>query len=259
MANDIAPLKLDQANGRLCELEAGTDCIDPQFVEPDPNVAIAQSAATAAQATANANSTDIATIQAEQLTQDTDIGDLQAADAAQDAEIAANTAVRHDEVTLGVGSDPALDLTDQVLTLDLNTAIAAYLDRAFIADDTPAINTAANVFVPYVTLNFTAAHSTDYRIAISYIWSNDAVANDFRGQLLLDGTPLWEHRQEPQDSAGADGGTGSGTDQRYLASYEEIVNLTSGPHTLVFQFASSGVGVEAAVYQADLTVERFLL
>jgi len=258
MANDIVPLKLDQANNRLCELEAGTDCIDPQFVEVDPNVAIAQAAAEAAQDTANDNATNIANLQAEQLVQDTDIDDLQTADAAQDIEIADNTAARHDEVTLGAGSDPALDLTDQVLTLDLNTAIAAYLDRASESVVGPSINTTANGFIPYATLNFTSLHDASYRLAVSYIWAHDSAANDFRAQFLLDGVSMWEHRQEPKDSAGADGGTGAATDQRHLSHYEEVVPLAAGAHTLVLEFAPSAGGVEATIFEADITSERFI-
>lgn len=300
MANDIVPLKLDQANNRLCELEAGTDCIDPQFVEDDPNVAIAQAAADAAQATADGNATDIATLQSEQsvqdtaiadnaalaasntgaigvvsaglaatdsnlaaivseqVTQNTDISDIRADNAAQDAVIADNTAARHDAVSLGAGSDPALDLTDQVITLDLDTAIAAYLDRSSESVAGPNINTVANTFITYATLNFTALHDASYRLAVSYIWSHDSAANDFRAQFLLDGAVMWEHRQEPKDSAGADGGTGAATDQRHLSHYEEVVTLTAGAHTLVLQFAPSAGGVESTIFEADITSERYI-
>ena len=143
--------------------------------------------------------------------------------------------------------------------LDLNAAIATYLDRSFASDNIVMINTTDAVLMPYITHNFTTAFAADYRIEFSFVWSLNIASSDFVSEFTVDGNVIWPHRAEPADSGGADGGTGSGTNQRYAHSYSIVLPLTAGAHTAEFSFRPSVPGgVESTVYQAYISTERFI-
>ena len=169
--------------------------------------------------------------------------------------------------TIDPSVDVGVDTSTFVTTADLTAALAAfnplpivqaYLNRSVRMRGLGEVNSVAGTFVEYMDHTFTVPEAATYKITTSYLWSLDNITTDFRARLMLDGTQvLWQHVEEPSDSAGATAGVASGTDQRYTSTYSEHILLPAGSHTLSFQYGPTA-NFAAAIYEADLSVERWL-
>lgn len=94
----------------------------------------------------------------------------------------------------------------------------------------------------------------DYEITVHYMWNLDATGSDFVSNVLLDGNPLGvNHEQEPQDSAGSFGTTG--TNQKFPATRVFKQSL-SGSQTIDLIFNTSVVGTEASMISAIITAKK---
>lgn len=123
-------------------------------------------------------------------------------------------------------------------------------------------------FETYLELTTNIPETGNYDIDWRYVWSFNDGAQDFRAQILLDGSPIStfnEHVQEPKDTAGtgvvllttAGGTANTGTNQRHRTSdFEPSVNLTAGIHTITIQWAGSQANDEAAIYEGAIRIKR---
>lgn len=68
-----------------------------------------------------------------------------------------------------------------------------------------------------------------YRIGFTYVWGLDAANDDFVGRVTLDGTPIFDHRQEPKDSS---------IEQEHCVTSWHHADLTAGTHTIAIQYAA---------------------
>lgn len=119
----------------------------------------------------------------------------------------------------------------------------------------------------YLTLTTTVPEAGNYKISWSYNWSLNTTGSDIIIRVLQGATELLNHREEPQDSAGAGiilpnttgGTTNTGTDQRRNEAGFDIVSLAAGSNIFTLTLNSSVANTEAALYKACLTLEKWEL
>lgn len=129
-----------------------------------------------------------------------------------------------------------------------------------------AVGTNDTAFSQRLRLNYNIPEAGEYKVTISYVWSYNATTSDFRALAEFnDIDEIFEHRQEPKDSAGTgvtidllEGGTAnSGTDQKYVLSFSEVYTLPVGAGFIDLDLGASAVDQEAAMYKANIILERF--
>jgi hypothetical protein len=94
---------------------------------------------------------------------------------------------------------------------------------------------------------------------VSYGWNHDDTGSDFEGAITFNGTLLsdplgngFTHVQEPQDSGG--GGGPTGTNQQYTWSREfPLDGLGTGTKSILVEYATSSGGAESSIW--DILVE----
>lgn len=139
---------------------------------------------------------------------------------------------------------------------DFDAAIAAYLDRFLEQDNSEQVNT-TTTFVDRHNINITPQHTAQYKISLEYFWAYDEANTDFIAELLVGGSVVREHQQEPKDVGGSDGG--AGTDQRLPSVMSYKHDSTGGtPFNVQVRFRSSNGGVEATIRESLITVERYI-
>ena len=85
----------------------------------------------------------------------------------------------------------------------------------------------------------------DYRVGFYYTWRHSAISNDFKGRVLVDGTEVHFHQQEPKDQYG---------DQRAVASGFAYVTLTAGVKNIDLEFGSSVWTQTSYIYVSRLEI-----
>jgi len=128
--------------------------------------------------------------------------------------------------------------------------------RYRVRDNAFSIST-INVFAAKLTLELPPSFpGGPYESAFSYGWAYDATNNDFEGRLFSS-TQLGElHKQEPKDSGG--GGSPGGTNQRMYVSRKLDLVLPPGEQTLELQWRPQTNGVQASIFEAELSLVRSL-
>lgn len=99
-----------------------------------------------------------------------------------------------------------------------------------------------------------------YKITINYNWNYNNTGASFEAEFLLDGSTIDSgsgliHKQEPKDSTGSLGSTG--TDQRH--SFTKIFYQTFGTettHTIDLNYRSSNAGSDASIWDAVIEIIR---
>ncbi len=110
-------------------------------------------------------------------------------------------------------------------------------------------------WVTKVTLTVNVSESGNYRIGLGYMWNYNSTSRDFRAQVLRNSSEvIYEHRQEPKDSSGTFGSTG--TDQRHAIERSKTMRLDPGQHTFKLHFASSQNNYAASMWDAQLEFWR---
>lgn len=118
-------------------------------------------------------------------------------------------------------------------------------------------STTANTFQQALRLTLSVTNGGTFLIAWHYVWSYDDANSDFRGRVQLnDSTDLMvpEHRQEPNDVAGAGAG---GTDQRHVVTGFAAAVLGAGSHTIDIDYTPSSSS-EAGVHSARIVAFRVI-
>lgn len=98
-----------------------------------------------------------------------------------------------------------------------------------------------------------------YVVQLGYRWNHNGSTSDFVARWAWDGAPMSGqltdviHRQEPKDTAGTLGGTG--TDQVHPACHFWVVNLDPGDRpTFKLSHESSVAGVASSIWDIYLAV-----
>ena len=125
----------------------------------------------------------------------------------------------------------------------------------------PVSTTTSTAFQVKVSGTTPPVPAGTYRISVSYGWNCNSGGSDFDSRLRLNGVPVHTapslHRQEPQDTAGADGGDGSGTDQRHGFSAAFVVTVAAaGAQSVILDYRSSQAGQIVAVWDALVEIVR---
>jgi len=137
--------------------------------------------------------------------------------------------------------------------------------KDFFQNTTPA-GTQTNTFVTWDTFTTNIPDLGNYKLCVDFQWSYNNTNTDFIFQILQDGTPIYNFREEPADAGDGGitvtnlaGGTfNTGTNQRILASTSLILeNLTTGTKNFEFQIACQFIGQEATIYRLTATIERW--
>jgi len=89
----------------------------------------------------------------------------------------------------------------------------------------------------------TALIAGDYELSICYGWNHNASNTDFESRLSFDGSIVGDifgngttHKQEPKDSAGSGGSSGSSQQLNFSRTFP--MTLTAGTKAVVFDFRS---------------------
>jgi len=176
------------------------------------------------------------------------------------------TPVRGEVITQA--PDPIPALANTYYTLQVNgagTGLTYFQEFEDFANRTDGLINQTTAFETFLQKDIQIPALGNYAITTSYIWSLDNQASDFRGRLLANSNTIFEHRQEPKDSAGGGitlpntggGNSNTGTDQRHLASNTFILeNVPSGILDLDFEFTGSSDNQSATVYQASIMIRR---
>lgn len=107
-----------------------------------------------------------------------------------------------------------------------------------------------------VTLSVNLAANRQFRLGYKFQMNADTTGTDMMARLLSNGAELWQFRQEPKDSSGSFGNTG--TDQRHMISGFDYINtVTTGVHTFSLQFRSNS-GSNTSIWGANLELWRTL-
>lgn len=114
---------------------------------------------------------------------------------------------------------------------------------------TTTIRLATKLTMP-VTIHTTGI----YRLGWHYMWNHDSTGYDFIAYILHNNGTIVEHRQEPKDSAGKFGNTG--TDQKVPATGFMIFKMEAGEHTFLLRFGSSNKRYKSSMWNAHFEFWR---
>lgn len=97
-----------------------------------------------------------------------------------------------------------------------------------------------------------------FRLGWTYQWNSDNTGADFRARVQLNNnTVIFEHRQEPKDSAGAFGSPATGTNQQHTAaSFEHITLAAPASLQIDLDWAAAFNGIRASIWNAKLELWR---
>lgn len=94
-----------------------------------------------------------------------------------------------------------------------------------------------------------------YRLEVHYGWNTDAATSDFFAQVQQDGVTLGEpHQQEPKDTAGSWGSTG--TNQRHYLTRVFYRTLSAQSYTFTLDYNAEFGGTVASIWDASMTLWR---
>lgn len=104
-----------------------------------------------------------------------------------------------------------------------------------------------------------------YKVEWDYTWSLNDTAQDFISELRVGTSVIYNHIQEPKDSAGTgitlpntDGGTdNSGTSQRYGYHRSKVLLLNAGNNDISVYFRGSANNDKATIYEAEFSIKKW--
>ena len=176
--------------------------------------------------------------------------------------------VKTDETTTSIAiADRTINYTDEDAVV--TPIVIPFADHQSISKISDAVGSVGinntQILTTWLSLTITVPTTGDYDLDWFYNWSHNDGAQDFIGNVRLDGNIVAEHVQEPKDVAGTGvtlsvvgGGTqNSGTSQRYAYSgFLPNQNLTAGVHTLLIEWAGSQNNDRATIYRGSLRAKR---
>ncbi len=129
------------------------------------------------------------------------------------------------------------------------------------------LSTETNTSAPHTTWvsvindNTSSLVAGDYELSISYGWNHNATNSDFESRLSFDGTILGDvfsngttHKQEPKDSAGSGGSSGSSQQLNFKKTFP--LTLTSGVKPILFDIRSDDATDLSTVWNVYIKLIR---
>ena len=129
------------------------------------------------------------------------------------------------------------------------------------------LSTETNTSAPHTTWVSVINDSTsslvagDYELSISYGWNHNATNSDFESRLSFDGTILGDvfsngttHKQEPKDSAGSGGSSGSSQQLNFEKTFP--LTLASGVKPILFDIRSDDATDLSTVWNVYIKLIR---
>jgi hypothetical protein len=116
------------------------------------------------------------------------------------------------------------------------------------------VTTTTELSVEKLVLDVDVMSDGFYRIGWSYNWNHDSTGYDFLAKIKIDNMIIMEHRQEPKDSAGRFGNTG--TDQKIPVGGFDVVKLTKGKKRIILSFGSSKNRYRSSIWNIALEFWR---
>lgn len=122
--------------------------------------------------------------------------------------------------------------------------------------DSDAVSTTTSTtFQQKLRLTTASIPAGTYRIGWSYQWNHDSTNNGYEGRVQIDdSTEIMFHQQEPQDSGGTFGTTG--TDQQYQLSGFKHISLTAGVHTIDIDYRTNNGANASSIWNARIEIWR---
>jgi len=126
----------------------------------------------------------------------------------------------------------------------------------FAVDESVSITTSTTNQVK-LTYNAGTISSGTYMILVTYGWNHDATNNGFEGYVELNNgsgfSQIGEHhQQEPQDSNGTFGSTG--TDQRHYLTRFFVRSLVSAPTSIRVLYRTNSGGVRSSIWDTYIAL-----
>ncbi|MCK5919393.1 MAG: hypothetical protein KAG66_00525 [Methylococcales bacterium] len=107
------------------------------------------------------------------------------------------------------------------------------------------------IWEPKATLLFPMVAGHTVRWGWNYMWNYDSTTSDFRARIMVNGAEYLQHQQEPKDTGGGFGSTG--TDQKQpAAGFDYFTATSTGQVTIQIQYRSSATNVEASMWECRL-------
>ena len=115
--------------------------------------------------------------------------------------------------------------------------------------------TTSTTFVQKLRLATSALPAGRYRLEVSYQWNHDAINSNFEARVQQDdATELMHHVQEPSESGGTFGTTG--TSQKYTFSKVMLLNLAAASYNFDLDFLTDNAGDPSSIWDATFTLWR---
>lgn len=109
----------------------------------------------------------------------------------------------------------------------------------------------------------TALVAGTYKVTVSYGWSHNSAQNDIEVELLVNTASITAapsgliHKQEPKDSAGTSGATGTNQIYTFTKTFTQVFADGATP-SFDLNYRSEIAGVESSLWDAQIILERII-
>ncbi len=179
-----------------------------------------------------------------------------------------------DSIKSLINTIPVLELTEEELAA-IQGANEPSADNVFVTekdliygsnlqtyyDPTPSTTT-STTFQSKISELTPELEAGDYEIEISYGWNHNATNSDFEGRLTFDGTILGDpfgngvtHKQEPADSGGTGGGSGTSQQHSFFQKFPVTI-ATEGQKQVDLDYRTDTGGDESTIWDAYIKIKR---